>query len=44
LPVSRTWQWCVSRSSSAVASLASPKTVGHSAKLRLVVMTRLVRS
>jgi hypothetical protein len=32
------WQWRVSRSGSTVVSLASPNTVGHSAKLRLVVM------
>jgi hypothetical protein len=44
LPVSRMWQWCVSRSSSAVVILASPNTSAHSLKLRLVVMTTLVRS
>lgn len=43
-PVSRMWQRWVKRSSSAVVILASPKTVAHSAKLRLVVMTTLVRS
>ena len=43
-PVSRMWQWCVSRSSSAVVILASPKTSAHSEKLRLVVMMTLVRS
>ena len=43
-PVSRIWQWCVSRSSKAVVILASPKTVAHSEKLRLVVMMTLVRS
>ena len=37
-PVSRMWQRCVSRSSSAVVILASPKTVAHSLKLRLVVV------
>ena len=36
LPVSRIWQWWVSRSSRAVVILASPKTVAHSEKLRLV--------
>ena len=30
LPVSTMWQWCVSRSSSAVVILASPKTPAHS--------------
>jgi hypothetical protein len=34
----------VSRSSKAVVILASPKTVAHSLKLRLVVMITLVRS
>jgi len=43
-PVSRISQWWVSRSSNAVAILASPKTVGHSAKARLVVITTDVRS
>jgi len=33
----------VRRSNSAVVILASPKTLDHSPKLRLVVMTRLVR-
>src|SRR3989338_6426984 len=36
LPVSTMWQWCVSRSSSAVVILASPNTLGHSLKSRLV--------
>ena len=44
LPVSRMWQWCVSRSSRAVVILASPNTPPHSLKLRLVVITTLVRS
>ena len=44
MPVSRIWQWCVSRSSSAVVILASPKTLAHSLKLRFVVITTLVRS
>jgi len=43
-PVSRMWQLWVRRSSRAVVILASPKTVAHSLKLRLVVMTTLVRS
>ena len=43
-PVSRMWQRCVRRSSKAVVILASPKTVAHSLKLRLVGMTTLVRS
>ena len=43
-PVSRMWQRWVSRSSKAVVILASPKTVAHSLKLRLVVMMTLVRS
>ena len=38
LPVSIIWQWCVSRSSSAFVNLASPKTVLHSEKVRLIVM------
>ena len=38
------WQWCVSRSSKAVVIFASPKTLAHSEKLRLVVMITLVRS
>jgi hypothetical protein len=38
------WQWCVSRSSSAVVIFASPKTLDHSAKSRLVVITTLVCS
>ena len=38
LPVSKMWRrW-------AVVILASPKTVAHSLKLRLVVITTLVRS
>ena len=37
LPVSTMSQWCVSRSSSAVVILASPNTLGHSPKARLVV-------
>ena len=44
LPVSRMSQWWVSRSSSAVVILASPKTLGHSAKARLVDRTIEVRS
>ena len=44
LPVSMMSQWCVSRSSSAVVILASPNTVGHSAKARLVVTITEVRS
>ena len=44
LPVSRMWQRWVRRSSKAVVIFASPKTVAHSLKLRLVVMTTLVRS
>src|SRR5215472_14286824 len=39
LPVSRMSQWWVSRSSSAVVILASAKTLGHSAKARLVDRT-----
>lgn len=35
---------CVSRSISAVVIFASPKTLAHSLKLRLVVMMTLVRS
>ena len=37
-PVSKMWHRWVRRSSSAVAILASPNTVAHSLKLRLVVM------
>jgi hypothetical protein len=37
LPVSTMSQWWVRRSSSAVVILASPKTLGHSPKARLVV-------
>ncbi len=44
LQASRMWQWRVRRSSSAVVILASPKTLDHSLKLRLVVITALVRS
>ncbi len=44
LPVARMWQRWVSRSSRAVVILGSPKTDAHSLKLRLVVMTTLVRS
>lgn len=43
-PVSRMWQRWVRRSRSAVVILASPNTLAHSLKLRLVVMTTLVRS
>jgi hypothetical protein len=39
LPVSTMSQWWVSRSRSAVVILASPNTLGHSPKSRLVVMT-----
>lgn len=43
-PVSRMSQWCVSRSSRAAVILVSPpKTDGHSAKLRFVVMNTDVR-
>ena len=44
LPVSRMSQWWVRRSSSAVVILASPKTLGHSAKARLVDRMIEVRS
>jgi hypothetical protein len=44
LPVSTMWRWCVSRSSSAVVIFASPKTLDHSAKSRLVVTITLVCS
>ena len=44
LPVSMMWQWCVSRSRSAVVILASIKTLLHSANARLVVIITLVRS
>ena len=44
LPVSRMSQWWVSRSSSAVVILGSAKTLGHSAKARLVDRTIEVRS
>ncbi len=43
-PVSRMCQRWVRRLSNAVVRLAAPKTVAHSMKLRLVVMTTLVRS
>src|SRR5690606_36583306 len=43
-PVSRMGQRWVRRSSRAVVILASPKTVAHSLKLRLVVIATLVRS
>ncbi|SDH11454.1 hypothetical protein SAMN04487974_12225 [Pelagibacterium luteolum] len=42
-PVSTISQWCVSRSRRAVVIFASPKTVGHSPKVRLVVtMTEVI--
>ena len=44
LPVSTMWQWCVRRSSSAVVILASPNTLDHSTKSRLVVINTLVCS
>jgi hypothetical protein len=44
LPVSTIWQSCVSLSSNAVVILASLKTCAHSAKLRFVVISTLVRS
>ena len=44
LPVSMISQWWVRRSSSAVVILASPKTLGHSPKARLVVTMMEVRS
>ena len=44
LPVSTISQWWVRRSRSAVVILASPKTLGHSAKARFVVTTMDVRS
>ena len=37
-PVSTIWQWCVSRSNNAVVIFASPNTLGHSAKLKFVVI------
>ena len=43
-PVSRMWQWWVRRSSIAVVILASPNTMAHSLKVRLVVMMTLVCS
>jgi hypothetical protein len=44
LPVSTISQWWVRRSRRAVVILASPKTLGHSAKARLVVTMMDVRS
>ena len=44
LPVSTMWQWCVNRSSKAVVIFASPNTLHHSAKSRLVVIITLVCS
>jgi len=44
LSVSMISQWWVRRSSSAVVILASPNTLGHSPKARLVVTTMEVRS
>ena len=44
LPVSTMWQWWVRRSSSAVVIFASPNTLDHSAKSRLVVIITLVCS
>ncbi len=44
LPVSTMWQSWVSRSSKAVVILVSPKTPAHSLKLKLTVITTLVRS
>ena len=44
LPVSTISQWWVRLSRSAVVILASPKTLGHSAKSRLVVTMMDVRS
>lgn len=44
LPVSTMCQWCVSRSSRAVVIFASPNTLDHSAKSRLVVIITLVCS
>ena len=44
LPVSTMSQWWVRRSSSAVVILASPKTLGHSPNVRLVVTMTEVRS
>src|SRR6266568_662779 len=43
-PVSMISQWWVSRSRSAVVILASPNTLGHSPKVRLVVTIIEVRS
>jgi hypothetical protein len=43
LPVSTIWQWCVSRSS-AIVILASPNTLDHSEKERLVVIATLMCS
>jgi hypothetical protein len=44
LPVSTMSQWWVKRSSSAVVILASPNTLGHSPKARMVVTMADVRS
>jgi len=44
LPVSKMSQWWVIRSRRAVVILASPKTLGHSPKARLVVTMIEVRS
>ena len=44
LPVSMISQWWVRRSSNAVVILASPNTLGHSPKARLVVTMMEVRS
>src|SRR6516165_1671251 len=44
LPVSMISQWCVNRSRRAVVILASPNTLGHSPKTRLVVTISEVRS
>lgn len=43
-PVSKMRQRCLSRPSRTVVILASAKDVGHSLKLRLLVMMTLVRS
>ena len=44
LPVSRMWQWWVSRSNNAVVIFSSPNTRLHSEKLKLVVSITLVFS
>ena len=44
LQVSMISQWCVSRSSKAAVIFTSPKTVGNSPNVRLVVTTTDVRS